>query len=289
MERYFIKFPTLTYANTECKDITRRVVLENVLQKNPSLYHKYTISQGLRPDMLSASYYEDSYLDWLIYLNNGIVDPYYGWYLETDDFDQFIKKKYGSTEQAMKKVAYFQLNWPTDDKEITPSFYENNLPDTLKKYYVPVFNVNNRIVSYVRKQEDVVTNTNRILHFDVTVNSGNGFVVGEIIDINNNALSEVVGVCEVVFANTSVVKAQHIGGNTAPTNKLVGENSNTIATITNTDIRANNIPDDEYVYWSPVYYYEYENEKNEKNKNIRLLDTGFAMEVAEQLRVALKE
>jgi len=288
MERYFIKFPTLTYANTECRDITRRVVTEASLQKNPSLYHKYTITEGLRPDTLSFSYYDDSYLDWLIYLNNGIVDPYYGWYLDMDDFEKFIVKKYGSAEKAMKKVVYFQLNWPNDEKEISPSFYENNLPSVLKKYFVPVFNVNNRIISYVRKQEDVVTNTNRLVHFDVTITSGNGFTVGEIVDINNNALSEVVGVCEVVFANTTVVKAQHIGGNTSPTNKLVGEDSNTYATITNTDILANNISDEEYVYWAPVYYYEYEVEKNEKNKNIRVLDTGFAMEVSEQLRVALK-
>lgn len=288
MERYFIKFPSITYANSECLDITRRVVMEEALQKNPSLFHKYEITQGLRPDMLSYSYYEDAYLDWLIYLNNGIVDPYYGWYLENDEFNGFIKKKYGSIEKAMKKIAYFQINWTTDDREITPSYYENNLPDTLKKYYVPVFSSSNKIVSYVRKQDDIVTNTNRVLHFDVTVNSGNGFVVGEIVDIKNNALSSVVGGCEVVFANTTVVKAHHIGGNTSPTNKLVGEDSNTIATITNTDILANNLTDDEYVYWSPVYYYEYELEKNEKNKNVRVLDKSFAMEVAEKLRVALK-
>lgn len=288
MERFFIKFPTIEYSNTDCTDISRRVVMEDILSKNPSVYHKYEITNGLRPDVLAYSYYDDSYLDWLLYLNNGIVDPYYGWYLENDDFDAYIVKKYGSIEKAMKKIAYFQINWPTDDKEITPSYYENNLPATLKKYYVPVFNVKNRIISYVRKQDDIVTNTNRLLHFDVTIVSGNGYAVGEIIDIKNSALSQVVGGCEVVFANTSVVKAQHIGGNTEPTNKLVGEDSNTIATITNTDILANNISEEEYVYWSPVYFYEYELEKNEKNKTVKVLDKSFAIEVSEKLRVKLK-
>lgn len=289
MERYFIKFPELTYANTQCKDITRRVVMIDDIRKNPSLYHKYTLEPGYRPDLLADTYYNDAYLDWLIYLNNGVVDPYYGWYLDNVEFNNFVAKKYGSVELAMKKVAYWQLNWPTDDKEITPSFYDNTLPGILKKYYSPVFNINNKIVSYTRKQEDVTTNTNKLLHFNITINSGNGFTKGEIIDINNNAQSNVVGICEVVYSNTTVVKAQHIGGNTSPPNKLVGEISNTVATITETITLAENLGDEEAVYWSPVYYYEYENEKNEKNKNIRLLDSSYAMEIAEEIRVALKE
>lgn len=288
MERYFIKFPTLTYSNTQCRDITRRVVMLDDLKQNPSLYHKYTIKAGLRADLIADSYYEDSMLDWMIFLNNGIVDPYYGWYLDDIEFEEYIKKKYGSVENAMKKIIYFRLNWPDDDTELSPSYYENTLPDVLKKYYSPNFNLNNKIVSYTRKKEDIITNTNKLLQFDISIDSGNSYVVGEIVDIYNNALSEVVGVCEVVYSNTSYVKVHHIGGNTSPTNKLVGENSNTHSTITTTTVLYENLPDDEAVFWGPVYYYEYEVEKNEANKNIRLLDKSYAMEVSEKLRVAIK-
>lgn len=289
MERYFTKFPELTYANTDCKNITLRVVAEEKLKLNPSLYHQYTLSESERADLLADSYYQDSYYDWLIYLNNGIVDPYYGWYIDTYDFNNFIIKKYGSIENAQKRIKYYQLNWPTSDVELTPSFYENNLPDSLKKYYDPVFTQQNKIISYIRKKDDFVTNTNKILEFTLSSVTGNGYVKGEIIDIYNPSVSTVIGGCEVVFANTSVVKVQHISGNTSPTNKIRGETSNTLSTISNTTILVENLIDSEAVYWSPVYFYEYELEKNEKNKNIRLLDSNLSLDVAEELRVLLKE
>jgi hypothetical protein len=262
--------------------------MENSIKMNPTLYHKYTVSEGERADLLSDSYYEDSYLDWLLYLNNGIVDPYYGWYIDDYDFDNHILKKYGSIENAQKKIIYYQLNWPTNDVELSPSYYENNLPDQLKKYYSPNFSQQNKIISYSRKREDIITNTNKLLNFNISSVTGNGFVKGEIIDIYNSALSNVIGGAEVTFANTTVVKVKNISGNTSPTNKILGESSNTLATITDTSILVENLPDDEAVYWSPVYYYEYEQEKNEKNKNVRLLDANFSMEVAEELRVILR-
>lgn len=289
MERYFIKFPTITYSNTQCVDMTKRVTMEEQLKLNPSLYHKYALSETERADLIADSYYDDSYLDWLIYLNNGIVDPYYGWYLDSYDFNNFIVKKYGSIEAAQKKIKYYQLNWPTTDFEISPSFYENNLPDHLKKYYEPNFSQQNKILSYKRKAEDFVTNTNKLLEFSLSSVTGNGFIKGEIIDIYNPALSSIIGGCEVVYSNTTVVKVQHISGNTSATNKILGETSNTLATITTSIKLFENLTDDEAVYWSPVYFYEYEIEKNEKNKNIRLLDANYALDVSEQLRVALKE
>lgn len=289
MERYFIKFPEMNYANTQCKNITKRVTMEDKLKLNPSLYHRYTISETERADLLAQSYYEDSYYDWLVYLNNGIVDPYYGWYMDTYDFNNYIIKKYGSAEQAQKKIKYYQLNWPTNDVELTPSYYENNLPDHLKKYYDPVFSMQNKIISYKRKKEDIVTNTNKLLEFSIGSVTGDGFETGEIIDIYNSTLSTVVGGCEVVFANTTHLKVHHISGNTSATNKVLGETSNTLATITQSDILVENLPDDEAVYWSPVYYYDYELEKNEMNKNIRLLDSSFSLEIAEELRIILKD
>lgn len=289
MERYFIKFPEMTYANTQCRDITRRVTMEDKLKLNPSLYHRYTIGETERADLLAHSYYEDSYYDWLIYLNNGIVDPYYGWYMDMYDFNNYIIKKYGSIEQAQKRIKYYQLNWPTNDVELTPSYYENNLPDHLKKYYDPIFNTQNKIISYRRKKDDIVTNTNKLLQFAVGSVTGNGFMKGEIVDIYNSTLSSVIGGGEVVFANTTTLKVHHISGNTSSTNKVLGETSNTLATITQSNILIENLPDDEAVYWSPVYHYDYELEKNEMNKNIRLIDSSFSLDIAEELRVILKD
>jgi hypothetical protein len=288
-ERYFIKFPNTVYANTQCKNITLRPVLSDKLDSTPSLFYKYALKTGARADIIASNYYEDPYYEWLIYLNNKIVDPYYGWHLNDYDFEQFIKKKYGSVEQAQKKIYYYQLNWTNDDNEITPSFYNSTLPYVLRKYYTPVFGSSDKIIAYKRRESEVFSNTNKLLHFDVTITSGNGYVVGEILDIKNSSLTAVVGGAEVVFSNTTVVKVKNISGNTSATNKLVGESTNTIATITNTDILYENLTDEEAVYWSPVYFYEYEVDKNEANRNLRLLHSNYTLEAAEELRTILKE
>ena len=126
-ERYFAKFPTIEYANTKCVNITKRPTLAQELENNPTIFHKYTLKTGARPDVIAENYYEDPFYDWLIFLNNKIIDPYYGWYLNDYDFNNFIKIKYGSNEVAQKKIIHYQLNWPTTDLEITASFYNNNL------------------------------------------------------------------------------------------------------------------------------------------------------------------
>jgi hypothetical protein len=289
-ERYFNKFPTIIYANNICTNITRRVVVDKKYNNDPSNYHDFTLNNNIRADFFAERYYDDAYFDWLVYLNNGIVDPYYGWYLDDFEFNSHIIKKYGSIEQAQKKIIYYQLNWPTDQIEINVSYYENNLPNELKKYYTPNYGDNVKIISYSRKQDDFIVNTNKIVDLQITNSSGNGFVVGEIIDIANTANS-IIGGGEVVFANTTIVKIKNISGNTSATNKLAGETSKTTANISASTILtgAENLSEDEFIYWAPVYYYEYERERNEENKNIRVIDSKFALEIADSLRVALRE
>lgn len=289
MDLYFIKFPQMYYSNTVCKDITRRVTLPDNVSLNSSLFYRYEVKFSTRPDVISENYYEDSTLDWLIFLNNGIIDPYYGWTMNDDEFDSFIEKKYGSIEIAKKKIKFYQLNWPTDETEISVSYFNNNLPGQLKKYYSPIFSNFDTIMSYKRKKEDLTINTNRIIEFSLSSISGNGFSVGEIVDIYNPSQSQVIGGAEVIFSNNSVIKVHNISGNTSATNKVKGETSNTLATISSTLLLNKNIPDDEIVFWSPIYFYEYEMQINEKNKNIYLLKKEYSSEISEAIKNKLQE
>lgn len=289
MDLYFIKFPQMYYSNTVCKNITRRVTLPDNVSLNSSLFYRYEVKFSTRPDVISENYYEDSTLDWLIFLNNGIIDPYYGWTMNDDEFDSFIEKKYGSIEIAKKKIKFYQLNWPTDETEISVSYFDNNLPGQLKKYYSPIFSNFDTIMSYKRKKEDLTINTNRILEFSLSSISGNGFSVGEIVDIYNPSQSQVIGGAEVIFSNNSVIKVHNISGNTSATNKVKGETSNTLATISSTLLLNKNIPDDEIIFWSPIYFYEYEMQINEKNKNIYLLKKEYSSEISEAIKNKLQE
>lgn len=375
-ERYFFRFPQIQYSNTECLNLSRRVVLEDNILKNPSVFHKVTVGPGYRSDLLAEDYYNDSFYDWLIYLNNKVIDPYYGWYMDQNAFEAFIVKKYGSSEEAQRRVAYYQLNWPIDVTEITPSFYENTLPKELKKYFSPNFNQAAKIVSYSRKKEDIVTNTNKLIQFGVE--NGNGFVKGEYVYIKTPSLANTIGSCECVLANSSAIKIQHIAGNSGsfvvtkqinpstdingstetisiPNNTfanndivryytgssntvigglannqsyyvvnassvgfklattrggspinistgsnesghyfrwgavLVGAKSNTQTIITEQTTLYSNISDSEAVYWEPIYYYDLEQEKNEKNKNVKVIDKQYALSIAEEFRATMRE
>jgi len=285
-EFYFSKFPIITYANTKCRDISRRVVLSQDSRATPTVFYPYTIKAGLRADVLADAFYDDSYYDWLIYHTNGIIDPYYGWYLSEYDFNEFLKKKYGSIEYTQKKVKYYQLDFTTDDIDIPVSFYETNLPYQLRKYYEPNYGYSSKVISYKRRQEYWTVNTNQILKLDVANTSGS-FIEGELVDLIYEQAS--VGAAEIVSSNDSVVIIQSISGNTSANNTIKGETSNVSAYVANSVAIQVNIPDDEYVYWSPIYVYEWERSKNEEKKHIQLLDANYALDVAEDLRVKLKE
>lgn len=287
-DRYFQKFPTMVYGDKVCLDITRRVKVNNNPISTPNLFYPYELKDGLRSDLLANAYYEDPEMDWLIYLNNGIIDPYYGWYLDQDDFNSHIKKVYGSIEAAQEKIKFYRLNWTADDIDITADFWENQLPQALKKYYSPKFGPGSRVISYSRRAQDWTANTNKIIQFDIELVGDDEFEEGEIVDIKD-AGNNVVGGCEVVTANSSVVMAQHISGNTSANNYLYGETSGANGSIDTTTVLQVNISDDEFVYWSAVSYFDYEREINESRKFVSLLDANWAIEASEEVRLKLKE
>jgi len=290
-EYYFAKFPTIQYANSTCVDLTKRTVINSNLRNSPIVFDEYDIKNFSRADIISENYYEDPTMEWMIWMTNGIIDPYYGWSLTNEEFDAHLIKKYGSIDLTLKKIAYFRSNWRNDDRELSPSFYNSQLPGNLKKYFTPNFNDGITILSYTRKRDDVLVNTNKLYSFDVTLSDTQlTFTVGELVDITTNtAPFTVVGGGEVIFANTSVVKVKNIAGNTSATNLIASEQTNAVATITTSTLIADNIPDDEAAYWEPVYVYDVEYESNEKNKSIQLLNPAYAKELAFNLRTALKQ
>jgi hypothetical protein len=286
-EYYFSKLPIFEYKNTQCRDLTRRMGLSNQIADTPTNFYPYEVSAGLRSDVLASAYYNDSYLDWLIYLTNGIIDPYSGWHLSENDFEELLKKKYGSIEESQRRTRHYALNWSDDDIAISVSFFENTLPEALKKYYSPNFGVSGKVISYRRRREDWVVNTNKILSTEITLNSDTEFANNELVDFKIDG--EVVGGGEIVVVNTSLLVTKNITGNTsANTATIIGLTTNATANLVETTILDTTIPDEEFIFWTPVTYFDYEREKNEANKQIYLLDANRALQVAEELRRGMK-
>jgi len=115
MSQYFSNFPIINYKlpalgeRVFATDITKRVVLRDFYRRNFLSYYTYDIQDGERPDNVAYKFYRESTLDWLILLPNEILDPYYQWPLETNRFNDYIRKKYGSVENAMTQIHHYEV------------------------------------------------------------------------------------------------------------------------------------------------------------------------------------
>jgi hypothetical protein len=125
MARYFDRFPVLDYDGVIAKNILARVDFTDQSKKDIYSTFQFTLEEGFeRPDLLSYNYYGSSQFDWMIYLTNNIVDPYYDYYKSTNDFKNYIDRKYGSTTNARSITKFYRTNWHDDERLITVQQYE---------------------------------------------------------------------------------------------------------------------------------------------------------------------
>ena len=291
--RYFENFPFLFYNNKLCRDISRRAKLVESETNSPYVFYPYTLNNQLRSDQLADYYFEDPKLDWLVYLSNGIIDPYYGWYLDDEKFDDLIRQKYTSLEQAQKKIIFYRNNWYNDRTELSPSFYDNTLAKQYKKYYEPIWGSGSKIVAYRRKPEDITMNINRILQYSIlTDNASKTFSTAETIDIRLTG-TNTVGTGELVFSNSTTVTIKNVSGittaNSSDTKFIIGETSGANVTVDSVITVYENFNEEEEIFWSPVSYYDYERELNESKKELRLIDLSLTDFLIDEFTDKLKD
>lgn len=291
MDKYFAKFPKIYYSNTLCVDIARRVKINDNedVQGNLNHYYPYELVHHLRPDHIAEYYYNDPEQDWLIYLTNQIIDPYYGWYLTDAQFNSLINNKYGSAQIAQRSIAYYVNNWFNDDTQLSVATYNNTLDLRWRKYYDPVWGPKQSILSYKRKQIDTCIQTNRILYYKIATISGT-FANNEPVDFTNGGGA--VGQGMIVSTNSTYLTIQSVANdwvaNSSVTKTIVGLKSGASATSNLYSNGLINIIPEEQVFYSPITYYDLEVEENEKKKNINLIGAGFQGLVSQQVKAKLQ-
>jgi len=289
-ERYFEKFPTINYANTTVVNITERTKILNSTFASPFNYYQYDVVNNERADQIANRFYNDEYMSWILYLTNNIMDPYYEWYMDQQTFSNFITKKYGSLQLATSKVAFYRNNWYQNIDPYTISYY-NALSSTLQKYYEPILPDDpyaTAPIAYRRKRIDWKITTNSIANYSV---ANGAFNNDEVVTVNFDGIH--TGRGQVCFANSSSVSLQHVSGYTTGvtitgSSYLYGTESQTNTVFTTATSLINNLSASETAYWSPVYYYDYEQEQNEANKSITVLNPQYSTQIAGQLKSLLK-
>lgn len=285
MEHYFNKFPVVGYNGKSVRNIMTRNVFDEETHNNPNNFNILRLEEDTtsRVDIIAKNYYGSSTCDWLFYYSNKVVDPYNDVIRNSENFTKFIISKYSSIQRANNLIVSYVNNWSenTDDK-LTVAQYDSATV-AIKKYYTAAIDYSNRIVAYERHTRNWMKSTNKIVnivlgytellrHNDIVIQYDGSTVVarGQISNIDTE---------------TSTITVQHIVGTFVDdaAKKIKAYNSVAEYTVESLSTVSSNITEEEESFWSPYTAYQYESEKNESLRNIKLLRSSLRASAEEQL------
>ena len=105
MTKFFSAFPKIKYnldgvngTTTDVTDIFRRIKIRSKIADNVTLFDKYDVHEGEKPEDVAYKIYGQSEYFWVVTLINNIVNRYYDWPLDSFSFQQFLKDKYSNPD-----------------------------------------------------------------------------------------------------------------------------------------------------------------------------------------------
>ena len=146
---YFRELPDLDYqsflssrtSNDEylrVKNLFRRNKLRDDLANVFTLFNKYEIVEGARPDTVAEELYGSAELDWIVLLTAGITNVRDQWPLSNRDLYNYTVKKYGL--ENINNVHHYETNEIKDsanrlimsagkvvDSDFIISYYDNGI------------------------------------------------------------------------------------------------------------------------------------------------------------------
>jgi len=285
MDNFFKHYPLIRYGNTVSSSVAvnifAKIAFQKKLQQQYEIFHPYTIQEGDRADTIAYLYYGDSGYDWLVYFCNDVVDPYYDWYMDTNSFKRYIDKKYGSIYTATRKIKFFRSNYVDDISIISISGY-SSLASEQKRFWSPVIGINNNIISYERKKEDEIYETNHTKELLISYDGQKRFINSEFVTQESGGV--VISTGTIKLANETTCIINNIVGSLSTSYDLVGGVSGAVASVSTITNISSSFPATVESYFSPVSYYDYENELNEKKKNIKLIDVSYVNAVETEFK-----
>ncbi len=103
---YFRELPDIEYQSplpdknssrdyVRVKNLFRRVKLLDWISEISTVFYKYQVPDGIRPETLAETIYGSSSYDWILLLTAGIVNVQDQWPLSHQDLYEFASEKYG--------------------------------------------------------------------------------------------------------------------------------------------------------------------------------------------------
>ena len=101
----FLKEKTSSLDYVEVKNIFRRAKLRDDLQNNFTVFDKYEVPMGARPDTVAEDLYGSAQFDWVILTVAGILNVRNEWPLSDKDIYDYSFDKYG---ESLNSVKFFE-------------------------------------------------------------------------------------------------------------------------------------------------------------------------------------
>ena len=146
---YFRELPDVEYQSflsdaisskeyLKVKNLFRRNKLRDDLQNVFTLFNKYEIVDGARPDTVAEEFYGDAELDWVVLMTAGIINVRDEWPLSNYRLYQYVEQKYDILE--LNEVRYYETKEIKDsndrlilpaekivDEDFSISYYDNGI------------------------------------------------------------------------------------------------------------------------------------------------------------------
>ena len=263
-KKYFTNFPLVDYQGTDARNILLKSQFFKQVLNSSSSFYSYVVRDGERPDTIAYDYYGSSDYAWLVYFSNSITDPYFEWPLTDRQFNEYIINKYGSIEQAQRTIVFYTYNGEANTNDLQ---YEYNLSykmDTETYNYKTgyIFSGNGTITGTTTSNVIIGTNT----AFSTELSSG--FVL---YNSSNTEIGTVSGVSNSTQLTLTANCALTVSSSTFTYKILPGD----------TSFQAN--------LWTPKRAYDYELEKNDSLRPIRLLDSQYLTQVNREISNIFKK
>ena len=116
MSEFFIHYPQVNYDITGNRPVRTNVAINLMVREKLRIqiaedvvsYNPYFIPEGERPDITAYKKYGDVKFTWLIFLINNIHDPLFDWPLNSREFGNYVKNKYGSLNAAKNGIHHYE-------------------------------------------------------------------------------------------------------------------------------------------------------------------------------------
>tara|TARA_B100000686_G_scaffold81029_1_gene87501 strand:- start:109 stop:756 length:648 start_codon:yes stop_codon:yes gene_type:complete len=113
---YFRELPNLLYPSflkdknssldyLEVKNMFRRVKLRDDLQTSFTMFDKYEIPEGYRPEVVAEEVYGSPEFDWVVIITAGIINIRDEWPLNNRDLYEYSSGKYGTD---LNGIRYYE-------------------------------------------------------------------------------------------------------------------------------------------------------------------------------------